>query len=487
MLLRIHNRDNVAVATAPMAAGATMLGVTLIEAVSQGHKVALAPLPAGTRIVKFGAPIGVLTADVPAGGWVHSHNLRTELGEDEAYSYAPIEMPAPKPSGATFMGYRRNDGRVGTRNELWVLNTVGCVNRAAERIARDAAQRHAGKVDGVHAFAHPYGCSQLGDDLGRTQAVIAGLAQHPNAGGVVIVGLGCENNRLKALIETLPPQRRARIRWFNAQDVEDEVEAGAAAVDELVALMAQDRREPCPIADLVVGVKCGGSDGLSGLTANALVGRITDRVAGEGGTVIQTEVPEMFGAERLLMARAASREVFDRTVGMVERFKDYFRAHGQPIYENPSPGNKDGGLTTLEEKSLGAVQKGGSAVVTQVLDYGERVAGSGLALLEAPGNDAVSSTALAVSGATLILFTTGRGTPLGFPVPTIKIASNSALAARKPNWIDFDAGPIAAGTDADTLAEALLAQIVAVAGGAPTRNEANDVREIAIWKGGVTL
>jgi altronate hydrolase len=487
VLIRVHPSDNVAVATAPLEAGDAALGIVACEAIPRGHKIALLDLLAGTQVRKFGAPIGVLTADVAAGAWVHSHNLRTELGADERYVYAPGVAPTPASTGATFMGYRRADGRVGTRNELWVLNTVGCVNRAAERIARDAAARHAGAIDGVHAFGHPYGCSQLGDDLDRTRAVIAGLAQHPNAGGVVLVGLGCENNRLHMLLDTLTPVARSRVRWFNAQDVEDELEAGAAAIDELVALMTQDRREPCPLSALTIGVKCGGSDGLSGLTANALVGRITDRLTADGGTVIQTEVPEMFGAERLLMARAADEAVFDRTVTMVERFKEYFRRHDQPIYENPSPGNKEGGLTTLEEKSLGAVQKGGSAAVTQVLDYGDRASAHGLVLLEAPGNDAVSSTALAVSGATLILFTTGRGTPLGFPVPTMKIASNSALATRKPKWIDFDAGPIAEGADADALTDALMARILATASGQPTRNEENDVREIAIWKGGVTL
>jgi altronate hydrolase len=478
MLIRVHPDDNVATTTVALDDGA----------VPAGHKLALSALRTGDAVIKYGAPIGLLTADVAQGDWIHAHNLRTALGSEEDYGAPPeTSVVSAQPSTTTFMGYRRADGRVGTRNELWVLNSVGCVNRAAERIARDAAQRHAGRIDGVHAFSHPYGCSQLGDDLDRTRAVIAGLARHPNAGGVLIVGLGCENNRLARLVESLSEAERARVRWFNAQEVEDEVEAGARAVDELVASMAGDVRTPCPLSDLAIGVKCGGSDGLSGLTANPLVGRIADRIAGEGGTVIQTEVPEMFGAERVLLGRAASPEIFDRAVGMIDRFKAYFRDHGQPIHENPSPGNKDGGLTTLEEKSLGAVQKGGTAIVTDVLDYGSRATRPGLALLEAPGNDAVSSTALVVSGATIVLFTTGRGTPLGFPVPTVKIASNSALATRKPNWIDFDAGPAAEGGDLDALADALLARIVGIASGDRVRNEINDVREIAIWKGGVTL
>jgi altronate hydrolase len=343
-------------------------------------------------------------------------------------------------------------------------------------------------VDGVHALTHPFGCSQLGDDLSRTRKILASFVKHPNAGGVLVVGLGCESNQLDKLLAEAGDFDRSRVRAFSAQACEDEMEAGLAALEELVALAEKDAREACPLSGLTIGLKCGGSDGFSGITANPLVGRIADRVAAAGGTPILTEIPEVFGAEHLLMERAVDRAVFEGVVSVVNDFKQYFLDHGQPIYENPSPGNIAGGITTLEEKSLGAVQKGGHAPVTQVLRYGEqaRVAG-GLVLLEAPGNDAVSSTALVAAGATVLLFTTGRGTPLGFPVPTLKIASNSALAAKKPGWIDFDAGRVLEGSSMEEAAEDLLRLVIDTASGKPARNELNDEREIALWKSGVTL
>lgn len=492
-IVRVHADDNVAVAVTDLAAGTPVPGpeggLILIEDIPAGHKLALRDLAAGEAVVKYGHPIGSLTAPCPAGGWVHSHNLRTDLGEVLAYRYAPITAPgAVRSAEASFLGYRRADGRVGTRNELWVLNTVACVNHAAERIAAACRERFGDRIDGAYSFSHPYGCSQLGDDLANTRRVLAGLMRHPNAGGVLVIGLGCENNQLKDLIAAAGTGSEARLRYFSAQDVEDEVEAGVAAAAEIVELMAADRRTPCPASDLVIGVKCGGSDGFSGLTANAVVGRVTDRLTALGGTAILTEVPEMFGAEQLLMNRAADQTVFEATAAMVNRFKDYFVRHDQPIYENPSPGNKSGGLTTLEEKSLGAVQKGGQATVTQVLRYGEPVCGPGLALLEAPGNDGVSSTAQVASGATILLFTTGRGTPLGFPAPTLKIASNSGVAERKPGWIDFDAGALLHGMAPEKMTDALFELILRTASGeVSTRNELNGIREIAIWKNGVTL
>jgi altronate hydrolase len=384
------------------------------------------------------------------------------------------------------MGYRRNDGRVGTRNEIWILPTVGCVSRTTERIAAIAHGRRSEGIDGVHAFTHPFGCSQLGDDLIGTRSLLAALACNPNAGGVLIVGLGCESNQLDALIDEIPETLRDRVRTLKAQAEEDETDAGLALVDELIAEASRVRREPVALSELVVGLKCGGSDGFSGLTANPLVGRISDVVIGSGGSAVLTEIPEIFGAERMLMARAADREVFDALVEVVNDFKRYFLEHGQPVSENPSPGNLAGGITTLEEKSLGAVQKAGGAPVADVLRYGGRVGRKGLNLLEAPGNDAVSSTALAAAGATMILFTTGRGTPLGFPVPTVKIASNSALAQRKKNWIDFDGGKVL-DRGLDATADELVALITGIASGASTAAERNDEREIAIWKRGVTL
>lgn len=501
-LVRIHPNDNVAIAVQPLAAGTVAevdgTRLELREDVPAGHKVALDKLPAGAMIVKYGFPIGVLTEDVTPGVWLHTEKLRTRLEGELQYEFTNgAPTAAPPRQMPTFMGYRRKNGRVGTRNEIWIINTVGCVNHAAERIAKIAAERFAqhaserfaGRIDGIHSFSHPYGCSQLGDDLQNTQRVLAGMLRHPNAGGVLVLGLGCENNQMSELLAQAGDVDQERLRFFNTQEVIDEVDEGLNAIESLVAAMEKDERVECPASDLVLGMKCGGSDGFSGITANPLVGRISDRITELGGTAILTEVPEMFGAEQVLMARAASETVFHDIVSMINDFKEYFTSHNQPIYENPSPGNKAGGLTTLEEKSLGAIQKGGQATVTDVLRYGAPATRPGLALLQSPGNDAVSSTAMVASGATILLFTTGRGTPLGFPVPTVKISSNSDIAQRKPHWIDFNAGVLLDGAAGmDELSERLFSYILDVASGAElTNNEKHGYREIAIWKEGVTL
>ena len=489
--VRVHGADNVATAIADIAAGSILSAdgrLRAAAAVGRGHKIALAPIARGAAVIKYGFPIGIATADIAPGEHVHSHNLATALTSEGDYRYVPgaSDTKPEAPPAWTFRGYVRSDGRVGTRNEIWILPTVGCVGNLAARVARIAGERHAGRVDGVHAFKHPFGCSQLGDDLGHTRALLAALAQHPTAGGVLIVGLGCESNQLGALLDLIPDERRAHIRTLSAQAVEDDEAACLALVDELAQRCADQPRSEVPLAKLVLGVKCGGSDGLSGLTANPLVGRMADAVAAAGGKVVLTEIPEIFGAEQLLMDRAVSRDVFDDTVALVRDFKNYFVRHGEPVSENPSPGNVAGGITTLEEKSLGAVQKGGKVPLVDVRRYGGEAMLPGLTLLEAPGNDAVSSTALTAAGATIILFTTGRGTPLGFPAPTLKIASNSALAQRKAGWIDFDAGQVlVAGFDAAS--GALLDLIAATASGGATKAEANEERDIAIWKSGVTL
>jgi len=489
-VIQVHAEDNVGIALRALESGRRVevagRRLTIGDAIEQGHKFALTGISAGEIVRKCGWAIGAATAPIGTGEHVHTHNLKTLLKGEERYDFEPLSPPALPASEATFMGYRRSDGRVGTRNEIWVLPTVGCVARTAERIAATANARHAGAVDGVHAVTHPFGCSQLGDDLAGTRSVLAALACNANAGGVLIIGLGCESNQLDALVGEIPEALRGRIRTLRAQAEGDETEAGLQLVDELVSEAAKVVREPVPLSELVVGLKCGGSDGFSGLTANPLVGRISDFVVGSGGSAILTEIPEIFGAERMLMARACDSQVFEALVAVVNDFKRYFLDHGQPVSENPSPGNLAGGITTLEEKSLGAVQKAGRAPVADVLRYGERVRRRGLSLLEAPGNDAVSSTALAAAGATMILFTTGRGTPLGFPAPTVKIASNSALAERKKNWIDFDAGVVLE-RGLDATADELLGQILRIASGEATANERNDEREVAIWKRGVTL
>jgi altronate hydrolase len=489
-LIHVHPHDNVAVALADIEAGSVtgLAGgeLTAHIAVPKGHKIAVADVREGDALLKFGFPFARATSNIMRGDHVHVHNAATALEGSGEYRYAPLFEPAAGVAGGfTFEGYRRADGRVGTRNEIWIIPTVGCVARTAERIAAAASKKHGGKVDGIYALTHPFGCSQLGDDLSGTRNLLAALACHPNAGGVLIIGLGCESNQLDAMQAAAGDALRP-CRTLVAQQVGDETEEGLALIDQLVAEAALATREPCPLSSLVLGVKCGGSDGLSGLTANPLVGRMSDAVTAAGGTAILTEIPEIFGAEHLLMQRAADENVFNGIVDLVNRFKRHFTDHGQPVSENPSPGNIAGGITTLEEKSLGAVQKGGHAIVTDVIGYGQRVSKAGLTLLEAPGNDAVSSTALAAAGANIILFTTGRGTPLGFPVPTVKIASNSELANRKPGWIDFDAGAVLTG-GMEATAEALLTRVCAIASGQVTAAENNGEREIAIWKRGVTL
>ncbi|MEJ0100792.1 MAG: altronate dehydratase family protein [Pseudomonadota bacterium] len=460
--------------------------VVLKEAVRRGHKVALVAIEADAPVIKYGFTCARATLPIEAGQHVHTHNAATTLQPGASFTYQPeVDPRTASAHPPQFMGYRRPDGRMGTRNEIWIIPTVGCVARTAERIARTANDKHAGVVDGVHSFAHPLGCSQLGDDLAGTRNLLAALASHPNAGGVLLIGLGCESNQMRQLVERIGRTAKP-IRTLITQQSDDEFTAGMALVDELVAEASRARREPAPLSDLVVGLKCGGSDGMSGLTANPLVGRVSDAVTGAGGSAILTEIPEIFGAEQLLMKRAADPQVFAAIAALVGRFRQYFVDHGEPVSENPSPGNIEGGITTLEEKSLGAVQKAGRATVTDVIDYGESISKRGLTLLEAPGNDAISSTALAAAGANVILFTTGRGTPLGFPVPTIKISSNTDLATRKPRWIDFDAGQVLL-RGIDAVSADMLAQVCAVASGQETAAERNDEREIAIWKRGVTL
>lgn len=493
-LLRITPRDNIAVALETLAAGTTHEfaggNVTPLMEIPRGHKVALSPISAGENVIKYGQPIGHATASIAAGDWVHVHNLKTNLGGTEEYIYQPEIEPQPKADAERkFNGFVRANGEVGIRNEIWILPTVGCVNHICNALAREFAGRlPSGSVDGVHAFTHPYGCSQLGEDHLNTQNILAGLAHHPNAGGVLVVGLGCENNTMASFKQAIGDVDPDRFRFLSVQEVDDEMEAGMKLLGELAASAGAAQREPVPVAALRIGLKCGGSDGFSGITANPLVGAFSDRLIAHGGTTVLTEVPEMFGAETLLMKRCVSRDVFDECVDMVNGFKEYFLRHNQVVYENPSPGNKDGGISTLEEKSLGCTQKGGQGAVVDVLGYGERLVHPGLNLLNGPGNDIVAVTVLAAAGVHVVLFTTGRGTPLGGPVPTLKIASNSELAARKKQWIDFDAGRLLDGTPMEELADRLFDQVVAIANGEmQTRSEINGFREIAIFKDGVTL
>ncbi len=491
-----HAMDTVMVALRDIAAGETLPApdgeIEANAAISSGHKIALKAHGPGDPVIRYGEQIGVACATIVRGDHVHSHNLKTALSGEVSYG----DFAGPQATGVaktlgSWQGYLREDGRYGTRNEIWLIPTVGCVAPMAEMLAREAELRHAdaiasGGLDAIIGFGHPHGCSQLGDDLSGTQAALAALCDNPNAGGVVLIGLGCESNQLDTLIEHIPERSRAKLRVMRAQDPGDEYDRANALIDELVEQLRGMERSEAPASALAVGLKCGGSDALSGVTANPLLGRFSDRVAASDGRLVLTEIPEIFGAEKALFARSVSAEVHKEASALLNRFKRYFLDQGQPVSENPSPGNIAGGITTLEEKSLGAVQKGGKAPLVDVIDYGGVADASGLTLLEAPGNDAVSSTALAAAGATMILFTTGRGTPLGFPVPTVKVASNSRLASAKSGWIDFDAGRLLSeetGVVDDDFAAALLA----IASGKKTASEKMGQRVISIWKRGVTL
>ena len=441
-----------------------------------GHKYARFDIKKGENVIKYGNPIGHATADIKKGEHVHTHNVATNLSDNLEYTYAPVESSlAAEPSERTFLGYRRPDGKVGIRNDIWIVGTVGCVNKIAERLAA---------LTGAFAFPHPFGCSQLGEDQELTQKILAGMVHHPNAGGVLVLGLGCENNNIDVFKKVLGEVDPDRVKFLNCQESEDEIADGVALIEALRRNAERTKREEIPISELCVGLKCGGSDGYSGITANPLVGRFCDMLIARGGSCMLTEVPEMFGAEHLLMERCVSPEIFQKNVALINNFKDYYKRHDQVVYENPSPGNKKGGITTLEEKSLGCVQKGGSAPVVDVLDYGDTVRKKGLSLLNGPGNDLVAVTNLMAAGCHLILFTTGRGTPLGAPVPTVKVATNHALAERKAGWIDFDASPVLAGEDIDN---AFFDYVLSVASGAETKNEQHGYREISIFKDGVTL
>ncbi len=500
-LLRINKRDNVAVAISPFFKGdiITFEGetYTMLTDLPSGHKLALQDIPEGGKIIKYGYPIGAATRPIQKGEHVHAFNIKTLLSEEAEYHYDEAvakeyieeekqrEM-AWKDKIPTISAYERKNGDIGIRNELWIIPTVGCVNRIGEKLA-EWANRELDVADGVQVWTHPFGCSQLGDDHENTRKILADLVHHPNAGGVLVLSLGCENNTPESFRELVGEVDEERVKFLTCQKVEDEMEAGKALLSEIAQKMKSDERTSVSMSRLRVGFKCGGSDGFSGITANPLVGRFCDELTAMGGTAVLTEVPEMFGAEQILMDRAENREIYEEIVKLINDFKHYFTAHGQVVYENPSPGNKAGGISTLEDKSLGCVQKGGRSVVKGVAAYGDRITKSGLNLLSGPGNDIVSTTAQAAAGVHLILFTTGRGTPLGSPVPTIKIATNSELAKNKKNWIDFNAGRLLS-EDAGSVTSDLLQYIAKVASGSiKSRNEINGYREISIFKDGVVL
>lgn len=491
--IKINSLDNVIVALADLTKGTVLklddCEIVLKEDIKRGHKIAAKALAENENIIKYGAPIGHAVKKIEAGEHIHSHNVKTNLEGIGEYSYNPkISARNCTKKDLNFKGYKREDGNVGIRNELWIVPTVGCVNGIAEMIIKKFKEEvNPQGIDAIEVFKHNYGCSQLGDDHNNTKTILGNIVKHPNAGGVLVLGLGCENNQTGDFKASLGKYNENRVKFLITQEVSDEILEGVKLLKELYENMKSDKRETVPASELKIGLKCGGSDGFSGITANPLLGELSDLLICEGGTSVLTEVPEMFGAETLLMERAINEEVFNKTVLLINDFKEYFLKHEQPVYENPSPGNKAGGITTLEDKSLGCTQKGGKAEVIDVLKYGETIKVKGLNLLSAPGNDLVAATTLGAAGCHMVLFTTGRGTPFGSFVPTMKISTNTQLYNLKPHWIDFNAGVLVEDKSMEEVLGEFTNYVLKVASGELVNNEKNNFREIAIFKTGVTL
>lgn len=493
-MIKINDNDNVIIALENLNKGDQLtIGteqITVSQDIPSGHKVAIATIPANSDIIKYGFPIGHATESINVGEHVHTHNVKTNLGELNEYQYQPTSIRVDSLFDDRDINiYRRANGEVGIRNELWIIPTVGCVNGIAQQISKKfiiQLAKQGDDFDSVRVLSHPYGCSQLGKDHQNTRTILQDMVKHPNAGGVLVIGLGCENNQLNTFRDTLGDYDKQRVKFMTLQEESDEITAGLNHLNVLYTQIKEDKRVPGKLSELKFGLECGGSDGLSGITANPLLGQFSDYVISHGGTSVLTEVPEMFGAETILMSHCVDETTFDKTVTMVNNFKRYFMEFNQPIYENPSPGNKAGGITTLEDKSLGCTQKAGNSQVVDVLEYGDRLNKFGLNLLSAPGNDAVATSALIASGCHMVLFSTGRGTPYGGFVPTVKLATNTRLAEKKPTWIDFNAGQLVDGVSMNDLLKQFIDLITNIANGELSCNEKNEFRELAIFKNGVT-
>ncbi|WP_299996969.1 UxaA family hydrolase [uncultured Cedecea sp.] len=493
-IIKIHPADNIAVALVEQQKGHRVIideqAIQLNDDIARGHKFALRDIKAGENIIKYGMPIGHALQDIPCGTHIHTQNLKTNLSDINEYEYQPTHASlASQPDNPQVNIFRRSNGDIAIRNEIWIVPTVGCVNALARKMIQKFEARHDNldDIDGVFLYNHTYGCSQLGDDHLTTRTILQNLVHHPNAGGVLVVGLGCENNQITEFKKTLGNYDQERVRFMVCQQADDEIAEGSQLLEEIYQTIRHDQRVPGYLSEVKFGLECGGSDGLSGITANPLLGRFSDFLVAHGGTTVLTEVPEMFGAEQILMNQCQNEETYHKTVDMVNDFKRYFMSYDQPIYENPSPGNKAGGISTLEEKSLGCTQKAGTSQVVDVLKYGERLKTPGFNLLSAPGNDAIATSALGAAGCHMVLFTTGRGTPYGGFVPTVKIATNNELAEKKGHWIDFNAGALLTGKDMSQLLDDFTQVIVDAVNGKRVKNEINDFRELAIFKSGVTL
>ena len=491
LVIRLNPKDNVVVALQPLKKGTVLddYRVTLLEDIPQGHKICIQKVNSGGNIIKYGSPIGHAIEEIASGSWIHTHNMKTNLSTKLSYQYKPEKNNNPfKLENKTFLGYRRRNGKVGVRNDLYIVPTVGCINGIAESIKNVYQEegKNQNAFEHIIVMKHPFGCSQLGEDHENTRKILADIVNHPNAGGVLVVGLGCENNTIPEFRKSVGDYDETRVKFLIAQEVEDEISAGVDLINQIAENAQDDQREAFPLSKLKVGLKCGGSDGFSGITANPLLGRFSDYLIAQGGTSVLTEVPEMFGAEQILMARAKNEEVFQKIVKLINGFKDYYLSHNEPVYENPSPGNKEGGITTLEDKSLGCTQKAGTCEVVDVIEYGGKLKEKGLNLLQGPGNDLIAASNLAASDCQIVLFTTGRGTPFGTFVPTIKVATNNEIFSKKKHWMDFNAGRLLKENDEEVLSD-FIDKIIAVASGDETKNEKHHYSELAIFKTGVTL
>jgi altronate hydrolase len=500
--VRLHPADDVAIAIRDLAVGTRIEaeGVTTRELVPAGHKVSTRRIEIGAPVHRYAQVIGFASQPIDAGEHVHSHNLamgEVVVDHDHASAYAPttaVDVPA------TFMGIRRTDGRVATRNYVAVIATVNCSATAARAIADEI--RSSGvlasypNVDGVVALTHGSGCGMdgSGEGIDVLRRTIAGYATHPNIAGVLLVGLGCEANGLGALLTTRRLDEGPRLAALNIQDVGGTRRCIDAGVERLVAMLpaADDvRREPVPASQLMIGLQCGGSDGYSGITANPALGAAVDLLVRHGGTAILSETPEIYGAEHLLTRRAVSRDVGRKIVHHIDWWRDYTtRNHGE-MDNNPSPGNKAGGLTTILEKSLGAVAKGGTTGLMDVYGYAEQVTTSGLVFMDTPGFDPVSVTGQVAGGANMVAFTTGRGSAYGcIPAPSIKLSTNTALYERQRDDIDINCGRLLdEQVSVAELGRQIFDELLRVASGAATKSEMLGYghNEFAPWMIGATM
>lgn len=496
--IKLYPQDTVALATSELKKGQTVTvdgeTITLLDDIPNAHKIALKDFETGEAVRKYDNIIGYASKPIKKGEWIHSHNEVTGLGKSKEYTYDfnPISI-FPGESDKTFMGYDRADGGAGIRNHLAIISTVFCANGPLRKLARMAEAKYPAteNFDGIIAFDQEFGCSQTGKDLVTTCKIIAGIAKNANFGGVLLVSNGCEMAIPSVLEQYMGDYDKKRIRTLTLQEVEDEFTAGMELIDEIMEEMKDDKRTPININRLHIAMNCGGSDGYSGITANTLLGTLCDTLVKEGAIMNMTEVPEMMGAEHILMNRAADKSIFDDIVKMMYDYDAYFARYGEKAADNPTQGNKAGGLTTLEEKSLGCIQKGGHCAVMEVLEYGERATKNGFVLVSGPGNDLAGVSGQIAAGAVLTIFTTGRGTPCGFAGPTFRLASNTALATRKSNWIDYDAGRLLTAKtpeEVEALNKELYDAIMATVNGQyRTRTEENGYYILGALKDGVTL